>query len=160
VIDRRLPSIGLLLLAAALYGTVALPARRAAALAEAELLRVRAASEPLRRRVAEALPRRAAEEAWRRDRRGHDGTVIGLRRLLLQLAGPSVSGVRLSVSPASPPLAARTRFAAAGTFSDLVACSERLIGPDTGLVPERLRFSTAGSELHLELDGVFLGGAR
>jgi hypothetical protein len=160
MIDRRLPGLALLLLAAILYGSIALPARRAAAVAEAELLRVRAEGEPLRQRVAEALPRRAAEEAWRRERRGRDRTVVGLRRELLRVAGKSVSGVRLSVSPASAPLAARARFAAVGSFADLVALSERLIGPETGLVPERLRFSLADPELRLELDAVVLADVQ
>ena len=161
MIDRRLPALGLLLLAGGLYVGVAVPARRAAAQAEAELLRVQTAMEPLRRRVAESEPRRAAEDAWRQARQRSDGSVTGLRRLLLEaVAGAPVSGVRLSVSAAASPLAARTRFAALGSFTDLVGVSERLIGPGTAVVPERLRWSRTGSDLTLELDGVVLGRAR
>lgn len=161
MIPRHLPAVALLGLAGLLYGGFALPARRATAVAAAELQRVAAEAEPLRRRVAEAEPKRAAESAWRQARPEGEGTVAGLRRLLLDSAeGSSVSGVRLSVAPLAAPLAARTRFAAVGRFSDLVALSERLIGPRTGVVPERLRFFPSGPLVGFELDGVILGPAR
>jgi hypothetical protein len=161
MIDRRAPALVLFLLAAGLYVGVALPARRAAAQVETELARVQAESEPLRRRVAEGEPQRAAEEAWRQAGEQGDDSVTGLRRLLLQsVAGAPVSRVRLSVAAASPPLAARTRFAAFGSFSELVALSERLIGPRTGVVPDRLRWALTGSELSFELDGVVLEHTR
>jgi hypothetical protein len=158
---RQAPALVLLLLAGGLYAGVALPARRASAVADAELLRVQAEAEPLRRRVAEAEPKRAAEKAWRQARPETDRTVAGLRRLLLEsVEGASVSGVRLSVAPLAAPLAARARFAAVGKLSDVVGLSERLIGPRTGVVPERMRFFPAGPELGFELDGVVLGSAR
>jgi hypothetical protein len=159
--DRRLPALVLLLLAGGLYGGLVVPARRAAAQKESELLRLREEMEPLRRRAAEGEPQRAAEDAWRQAGQPGDGSVTGLRRLLLQaVAGAPVSGVRLSVSTAPPPLAARTRFAALGSFADLVGLSERLIGPGTAVVPERLRWSRTGTELAFELDGVVLGRPR
>lgn len=160
MIEPRAPALALFLLAVGLYGGLVVPARRAAAQAEAEVTRVRAESEPLRRQVAEGEPQRAAEEAWRKARPGGDRSVTGLRRLILRsVAGAPVSGVRLSVAATNPPLAARARFAALGSFSDLVELAERLIGSGTGVVPERLRFSLTGSELLFELDGVILGGA-
>ena len=160
MIDRRLPGLVLFLLAVGLYGGVAVPARRAVAQAEAELTRVRAESEPLRRQAARDEPARAAFEAWRKARVSGDGSVTGVRRRLLQsVAGAPVSAVRLSVNPTNPPLAARARFAARGSFPELVGLSERLIGPATGVVPERLRFSTSGSELAFEMDGAVLGRA-
>jgi hypothetical protein len=161
MIHRHFPALVLFLLAVGLYGGVALPARQGAARLEAELARLRAESEPLRRRAAEREPQRVAEEAWREAVPSSDQSVTGLRRVLLaSVTGASVSRVRLSVAPASPPLAARTRFAALGSFSELVALSERLIGPRTGVVPDRLRFTIAGSELSFELDGVVLERTR
>ena len=161
MMDRRVPALVLLLLAGGLYGGVAVPARRAGAQLEAELARIRAEGEILRRRVAEGEPQRAALDAWRQTGPRADGSLTGLRRLLLQsVAGAPVSGVRLSVVAANPPLAARARLAALGSFSNLVGLSERLIGPRTGVVPERLRFARAGSESTFELDGVVLGRAR
>jgi hypothetical protein len=161
VIDRRLPALVLLLVAGGLYGGVAVPARRAAAQAEADLLRIQTAMMPLRRQVAEGEPQRAAEDAWREAGQPSDGSVTGLRRLLLQaVAGAPVSGVRLSISAATATLPARTRFAAVGSFADLVGLSERLIGPGTAVVPERMRWSRTGSDLAFELDGVVLGRAR
>jgi len=157
---RQAPALVLLLLAGGLYAGVAVPARRAVAVAGAELLKVQAEAEPLRRRVAEAEPKRAAELAWRAARTGTDGTMTGLRRLLLQsMEGAPVSGVRLSVLPLPPPLSARARIAAVGRFSDLLGLSGRLIGSGTGVVPERLRFFPIGSEMSFELEGVVLSSA-
>jgi hypothetical protein len=157
MIDRRVPALVLILLAAGLYLGVALPARQAAAQVEMGLARLRAESEPLRRRVAEGEPQRAAEEAWREAGARGDDSVTGLRRLILDsVAGAPVSRIRLSVAAAGPPLAARTRFAALGSFAALVALSERVIGPRTGVVPDRLRWALAGPVLSLELDGVVL----
>jgi hypothetical protein len=161
VSDRRLPALVLLLLAGGLYGAVVVPARRAQAQAEAELGRIRAETGPLRRRVAEGEPQRAAEETWRQASPPNDSSVTGVRRLLLEaVGGAPVSGVRLSVSAASPPLTARTRVAALGSFSDLVGLSERLIGPGPAVVPDRLRWSRTGPLVSFELDGVVLGRAR
>ena len=161
MIDRRVPALVLFLLAAGLYAGAGLPARRAAAQVEAEVARLRAESEPLRRRVAEGEPERAVEEAWRAGGFEVDASVPGLRRLLLEsIGGAPVSRVRLSVTAAPPPFAARARVAATGSFSDLVALSERLVGPRTRLVPDRLRWAFSGSELGIELDGVILERTR
>jgi hypothetical protein len=161
MIDRQAPALVLLLLAGALYAGVAVPARRAAARLEAERARVEAEADPLRRQVAEGEPQRLAEQAWREAAERSDGSVTAVRHRLLQSVGAApISRVRLSVAPAKPPLAARTHFAALGSFPDLVSLSERLIGPRTGVVPERLRLSPSGSQMSLELDGVVLGPAR
>jgi hypothetical protein len=161
MIQRHVPVLVFFLLALGLYGGVTLPARRGAARFETERARLRAESEPLRRRVAEGEPQRVAEQAWREAVPSQDESVTGLRRVLLDsVAGASVSRVRLSVAAASPPLVARTRFAALGSFSELLALSERLIGPRTGLVPDRLRWALTGSDLSFELDGVVLERTR
>jgi hypothetical protein len=157
MIDRRLPGLVLLLLAAGLYGGIAVPSWRGAGAVEAELARLRAEGEGLRRRLAEGEPQRASEEAWRQAGHKSDGSVTGLRRLLLQaVAGAPVTGVRLSVEAPRPPLPTRARIAALGSFSELVGLSERLIGPRTGVVPDRLRWTPAAAGLTFELDGVFL----
>ena len=161
MIDRRAPALALLLLAGGLYGGVALPARRAAVHLEAERARVQAEADPVRRQVAESEPRRVAQQAWRESAERADGSVTAVRRRLLGcVAGAPVSGVRLSVVAVQPPLAARTRFAALGSFPDLVGLSERMIGPRTGVVPERLRFAPSGTQVSFELDGVVVGRAR
>jgi hypothetical protein len=158
MIDRRLLALVLLLLAGGLYRGIASPARRTTAQLEAELLRVRAESEPLRRRLAEGEPQRAALDAWQKARPRGDRSLAGLRHDLLQsVEGAQVSGVRLSVVRATPPLAARAQVAALGAFADLLDLSERLVGPTTGVVPQRLSWAVSGSELTFELDGVVLG---
>jgi hypothetical protein len=160
MIDRRVPGLVLVLLATGLYAGGTLSTRQAAAEVDAEVARLRGESEALRRRVAEAEPQRASEAAWRQAGPKGDGSVTGLRRLLLQsMAEARVSGVRLSVTAQNPPLAARTSIAALGSFVDLLSLSERLIGPRTGLVPERLRWALTGSELSFELDAIVLARA-
>lgn len=158
MIDRRLLALVLLLLAGGLYQSIASPARHTTAQLEAELRRVRAEGEPLRRRLAEGEPQRAALDAWRQAGPQADGSLAGLRHRLLQsVAGAQVSSVHLSVVRASAPLAARAQVAALGGFSDLLDLSERLVGPTTGVVPQRLSWAITGSELTFDLDGVVLG---
>jgi hypothetical protein len=85
--------------------------------------------------------------------------VTALRRSLLDsMDGAPVTAVRLSVAPAPPPLGARARVSAEGSFDDLVRLSQRLVGLRTGLVPERLRWAVSGSQLSLDVDGATLRG--
>jgi hypothetical protein len=154
----RVPFALLILAAGGLYWGVALPARRATALLEAELGRVEAEHEPLRRRLARGERRRAAEDAFRRAGAERQGApVTSLRRSLLEaIEGARVSAVRLSVAPAAPPLAARARLSAEGTFPDLVSLSQRVVGLRTGLVPEQVRWASSGSALTVDIEGTTL----
>lgn len=158
MIRSRVAFVLLVLAGAALYFGVALPARRAAERAEAELTRVEAEGQPLRQRLAEREHRRAAEEAWRRaGGAGDEGPVPGLRRSLLDsIEGARVSAVRLSVTPASPPFAARAHLSAEGSFHDLATLLPRVVGLRTGLVPEHLRWAVSGSQISLDIDGATL----
>lgn len=155
----RLGFLALLLAAGGLYWGLALPARRATARAEAELVRIKAETEPLRQRFAERERRRAVEEAWREaGPKGNDGALTALRRSLLDsIAGARVSDVRLSVARASAQ-AVRAHLSAEGSFDDLIALSQRVVGLRTGLVPERLRWTVAGSGLSLDIDASTLRG--
>ncbi|HEY6553785.1 MAG TPA: hypothetical protein VI669_10535, partial [Vicinamibacteria bacterium] len=155
------PAVALLLLAGALYGGVALPAKRASVRLEAERARIQTEADPLRRQLTESEPRRLAQQAWLEAAQRADGSVTAVRRRVLgSLDGAPVSAVRLSVVAAQPPLAARTRFAALGSFPDLVGLADRMIGPRTGVAPERVRLAPSGSQVSLELDGVVLGRLR
>lgn len=155
----RVAFLALLVAAGGLYWGVALPARRATARAEAELQRVKAEREPLRRRLEERERRRAVEEAWRRAGPGGSQGALTLRRsLLASIEGAPVSAVRLDVTPVPAPLAVRARLSAEGSFEDLVTLSQRVVGLETGLVPERLRWAAAGSEVSLDLEASTLRG--
>jgi hypothetical protein len=161
VIDRPAPALTLLLLAGTLYAGVALPARRAAVHLEAEQARIQTEADPLRRWLTKSETRRLAQQAWHEAAQRADGSVTAVRhRVLASVDGALVSGVRLSVVAAQPPLAARTRFAALGSFPDLMGLADRMIGPRTGVAPERVRLAPSGSLVSLELDGVVLGRAR
>ena len=152
----------LLLAAGFVYGGMALPARRGLAQAEAELLKLKAERQPLQDRLFERERRRTAGELWSKAAaRGQEPPVTALRRTLLQsLEAAAVSDVRLSVSPAPAPLAARARLSAQGSFRDLVALAQTIAGPRTGLVPERIRLVLSGALLSLEIDGATLRDGR
>lgn len=156
----RVAFLALLLAAGGLYWGLALPARRATARAEAELVRLKAETEPLRQKSAERERRRAVEEAWRQaGPKGSDGALTALRRSVLDsIEGARVSDVRLSVARASAPQAVRAHLSAEGSFDDLIALSQRVVGLRTGLVPERLRWTVAGSGLSLDIDASTLRG--
>ena len=85
-----------------------------------------------------------------------DDAVGRLRRSLLEsLRGRPVSGVRLAVTPARPPLAAEGRLRAEGTFADIVRLSGHLVRPGAGFVLKNVRLArTPHGSLALEVEGL------
>jgi hypothetical protein len=125
-------------------------------------VRVAAESEGLRVRVERAQRQRAAEESVRRaaPRASSGDPVVGLRRSLLDtLRGASVEDVRLTVSPASAPLAARARLSADGRFQDLASLAGRLLSPEAGLLPEELQWRPRDARTTMDLHAVVLPAA-
>jgi hypothetical protein len=86
----------------------------------------------------------------------NDDGVARLRRSLLEsLQGQAVSGVRLAVAPAPPPLAAEGHLQAEGTFAEVVQLSGQLVRPGAGFVLKRVRLApTPHGSLALEVEGV------
>jgi hypothetical protein len=162
VTRERAIFFALLLAAGAVYGGVALPARRGLAQAEAELLRVKAERQPLQDRLLDRERRRATGELWSKAASpGGEAPVTALRRTLLrEVEATAVKDVRLNVSPAGAPLAARARLSAQGSFRDLVTLAQTIAGPRTGLVPDRVRLVLSGALLSLEIDGATLREGR
>jgi len=153
--------LALFLTAGLLYWGAGLPAWRDAARAEAERAKVASESEGLRTRVERAERQRAAEESVRRasPRSASGDPVVALRRSLLEtLKGAPVEDVRLTVAPAASPLAARATLSADGRFEDLAKLSERLLGPDGGLLPEELQWRPKDAGATLDLRAVALPG--
>jgi hypothetical protein len=90
-----------------------------------------------------------------------DGTpgddVARLRRALLEsLRDQPVSGVRLAVSAARPPLAAQARVEATGSFDDVVRLTGRLVRPGAGLVLARVTMAATPGGLDLLVEGASL----
>jgi hypothetical protein len=67
--------------------------------------------------------------------------------------------VRLGVSPARGPYAARVRLSAEGPFAQVVSLAGLLARPERGLVLERVRLAPRGQRVSLELEGVTLGAS-
>ena len=86
------------------------------------------------------------------------GTVRTVRRSVVQtLQNARVSGVRLGVTAARAPFAARVHLSASGSFPEVVSLAGLVARPETGVVLERIRFGPRGDGVSLELDGVTLG---
>jgi hypothetical protein len=158
----RTLAVALFLGAALVHVGLTLPARHGATAARAEHARLRGEERDLLARIA-SRERAAAASARASHMDVPAGTqadaVARLRRSLLDsLRGQPVSGVRLSVSPASPPLAAKARVTAEGSFADVVRLSGRLVRPGAGFVLQRVRMAPArGGGLVLDVDGVSVG---
>jgi len=151
-----------LLLAAAglLHAGVAAPARGEADRALLEHQRLLQERRATRARLT-GLERRDAA----RQRAAAGSAAIGadapeLRRATLaSLQGAGVSGVRLEVHPAKPPLGATLHVTAEGRSTDVLRLSGRLAGPETGLVLSRVRLSPAHDGLlTLDVEGFSLEG--
>lgn len=86
----------------------------------------------------------------------NDDPVVRLRRSLLDgLRGQPVSGVRLEVAPAHPPLAAEGRLHAEGSFADVVRLSGHLVRPGAGFVLKTVRIArTPQGSLALQVEGM------
>jgi hypothetical protein len=143
-----------------LYVAVAVPAQRQASAAAEEYRRARDEARDVRTRLARLERRDAAHTRAAAAITGATPgeTVRAVRRSVVQtLQGAGVSGVRLSVAPGRAPLAARVRLTASGPFPEVIALTNRIARPETGVVLERIRLSPRASGVTLDLDGVTLG---
>ena len=143
-----------------LYAAVAVPMRRQAQAAADDYRRARDEARDMRARLARLERRDAAHLRAASALAGATpaGTVRTVRRSVVQtLLSARVSGVRLGVTAARPPFAARVRLSAFGSFPEVVALAGLVARPETGVVLERVRFGPRGDGVTLELDGVTLG---
>jgi hypothetical protein len=147
----------------ALYAAVAVPTQRQAAAAADEYRRARDEARDIRTRLARLERRDAAHTraATALAAATPGGTVRAVRRSVVQtLQDAGVSGVRLGVLPGRPPYAARVRLSASGPYPEVMALTERLSRPETGVVLERVRLSPRAGIVAVEIDGVTLGPAQ
>ena len=146
--------------AVVLYSAVAVPMRRQAAAAADDYRRARDEARDMRARLARLERRDAAHLRVASALAGATpaGIVQRVRRSLVQtLQNARVSGVRLGVTAARAPYAARVHLSAAGPFPEVMALAGRIAGPETGVVLERVRLAPRADGVTLELDGVTLG---
>jgi len=146
-----------------LYAAVAVPMRRQAQAAADDYRRARDEARDMRARLARLERRDAAHLRAASALAGATpaGTVRTVRRSVVQtLQGARVSGVRLGVSAARAPFAARVHLSAFGSFPEVVTLAGLVARPETGVVLERIRFAPRGDGVALDLDGVTLGPAQ
>jgi hypothetical protein len=148
--------------ALALYAAVGVPMQREATAAADEYRRARDEARDIRTRLARLERRDAAHAraATALPAATPADTVRAVRRVVVQtLQEAHVSGVRLAVSPARGPYAARVRLSAEGPFAQVVSLAGLLARPERGLVLERVRLAPRGQRVSLELEGVTLGAS-
>jgi hypothetical protein len=154
-----------LLVAAAggLYVAVGLPMQRQATAAADEYKRARDEARDIRARLARLERRDAAHAraaAALPAAATPADTVRAVRRVVVQaLQEAKVAGVRLGVSSARAPYAARVRLSAEGPFAQVVSLAGLLARPDRGLVLERVRFAPRGDRVGLDLEGITLAAS-
>ncbi len=164
---RLLPAMALLLSALLVHLAFGRPAERQAIRAREDAARLRKDKRAIAARLLRLDPDPGLGNRATRTDPPAEASVDGVTRLRLSLldalAGQPVSGVRLSVVPARPPLAAEGRVRAVGAFADLVRLSGRLVGPGRGFVLRRVRFATATPQdggLVLEVEGFSVSSPR
>ena len=143
-----------------LYAAVAVPMRRQAQAAADDYRRARDDARDMRGRLARLERRDAAHLRAASALAGTTpaGTVRTVRRSVVQtLQNARVSGVRLGVTAARAPFAARVHLSASGSFPEVVSLAGLVARPETGVVLERIRLAPRGDGVALELDGVTLG---
>jgi hypothetical protein len=141
---RRLVGAALLIAAAGVWLGLAVPAQRERDLARSEYARAREDRERVRAQAVVAERRGAAG----RTPQAGAATARALRASLLEATrGLPVGAVRLSAASAPGRVAAHGRLSAEGRMADVVSLAERLAGPDSGVLVERVDLAAARGEI-------------
>ena len=163
----RRGAVILLMVAAAIYAGLALPARRAAAEAGDEYRRARERRREAFGRLArierlEAARQRAAASVTASPAATQAGSApVALRRsVLASLEGSGASNVRLAVHAGRRPVAATFQLSARGPFLEAVRLAGHVARPGTGIVLQSVRFTPNAADVSFELNGVTVEATR
>ena len=158
---RRGLGLALLLLAGGAYGGIALPTRRAAAEMGDEYRQARQRRYAAVQRLASAERRRVSREraalmagsAFASER----PSLMDFRAsVLASLATYKLSDLKLTVTPARSPVAARVHVSAEGSFSVILSLTGSLVRPGSGLVLDRIRLDPRPTGAVLDVEGLWL----
>lgn len=139
-----------LVAAAGLWLGVAVPARQQRDLARSEYARAREQREHLR---AQTLALRHEDEAGRTPEAGAAAGQALRASLLRAIAGLPVGEVRIAASAPGRLAAARGHLSAVGRMQDLLAATQRLAAPDSGVLVARVALAGAqGPRRSVRLD--------
>jgi len=157
---RRRFALVLLVVAAVVFVSLVLPARRERAAAQEEYALARAERQRLRVRLAD-LDRRTSEDQGATAADGA-AAVRALRRAALQATnGLPVSGVTVSTTAsAQGTIAARGQLVAEGRFVDSLRLTRRLAAPSSGLLLQSVSLGVAGGAVRVEANALILREAR
>lgn len=158
-------AVFLLLVAASIYGGVAVPIRRSAIAVRDSDRRLRDERREAQSRLTALQHQRGAYEravAALSAASAHGGDPSrALRASVVEsLGGTSLSGVRLVVQPGRPPVGAHVRLSAEGAFPEVVRLCGHVVRPGTGVILERVRLRPSPTGILLELEGQNLGVRR
>lgn len=153
---RRALALVLLVIAAVVFVSLVVPARRDRGAAEKEYALARAERQRLRVRLAD-LDRRTSEEQGATAADGA-AAVRALRRAALQATkGLQVSGVSVSSTASEQgAIAARGQLVAEGGFVDALRLTRRLAAPSSGLLLQRVSLGVAGRAVRVEANTFIL----
>jgi len=140
----------LALLAAVLYGGVALPAATRLAAARAEIQELQGRRDA---RSAGLMARQRREDALQRAALpAESASVMGVRRGIVKtLDAASLGDATVDVRPGRAPAVATVRVAVSGDFAELVQLAQRLAEPGSGLVFDRVRLTRSQGRMGLEV---------
>lgn len=157
---RRRLALVLLVIAAVVFVSLVLPARRERAAAQEEYALARAERQRLRVRLAD-LDRRTSEDQGATAADGATA-VRALRHAALQATnGLPVSGVTVSTTAsAQGTIAARGQLVAEGRFVDSLRLTRRLAAPSSGLLLQSVSLGVAGPAVRVEANALILREAR
>jgi hypothetical protein len=157
---RRTLALVLLVIAAVVFVSLVLPARRDRTAAQEEYALARAERERLRVRLAD-LDRRTSEDQGATAADGA-AAVRALRHAVLQATnGLPVSGVTVSTTAnAQGTIAARGQLVAEGRFVDALRLTRRLAAPSSGLLLQRVSLGVAGGAVRVEANALILREAQ
>jgi hypothetical protein len=158
VSPRRI-ALALAVAAATLYLGFALPAASQLSAVRTELLDLR------RERDARAVrlsgQQRREEALLRVARPAESATLIAVRREIVgTLDQAALTEATVDVRPGRAPVVAQVGVRVRGSFTELMALSERLAQPRSGLVLERVRLVRLPASITLELEGHAVGALQ
>ena len=157
---RRGLALILLVVAAVVFVSLVLPARRDRTVAQEEYALARAERQRLRVRLADR-DRRTSEDQGATAADGA-AAVRALRHAALRATdGLEMSGVSVSsTASAQGAIAARGRLVAQGGFVDALRLTRRLAAPSSGLLLQRVSLGVAGGAVRLEAETFILREVR
>jgi hypothetical protein len=161
-VTRRTPAVLLVAAAAALQLGYTMPARARARGVADEYMRLRVERLEAAAALAASQRRQSALAAALEGASGRalsrDGAVAEARETIVAALGAaSLSDVQLSVRPGTRPAAAVAHVAGSGPFRAVLAFSDGLVGPGTGLALDDVHFKPVAAGLAFDLSLVRVG---